>query len=181
MAVGWSGRRVVGLAVAAMLVAGAVSVTGQRPTVDSSMDALVAEIRALRQAVERSGIAGARAQVALGRLQLQENRLATLGRQALESRIRLQNAILQLTDTQVQVARLARSVDETVTAEQRREVEAALEERKASLKQLQSHVNQLRTEEGEASSALSAEQARWSDFNERLEALERALASPAPR
>src|SRR5688500_5266382 len=56
------------------------------------MKALVAEVRALRLAVERTSAHTGQAQLLLGRVQLQENRLATLGRQLLEARTRLLDA-----------------------------------------------------------------------------------------
>ena len=50
---------------------------------------LLQEVRALRAAIERMTAAGTRAQLLLGRLQMQEQRMTSLARQLQETRTRL--------------------------------------------------------------------------------------------
>jgi len=170
-------RTACGFAVVVVLGVGAVSVVGQRPSVDTSMESLVREVRALRLAVERSGVVTAQAQMVLGRLQLQENRLATLGRQAQDARMRLQEGISRLSDTQAELAGQTHRLQQAETDDDRRAMERAISNQKAVVKQAQARVDQLRDEDSAASQALATEQSRWTDINERLETLERSLTA----
>lgn len=59
--------------------------------------------------------------------------------------------------------------------EQRRDCEANMTMRKQQLADQETREQQLRNQESGLANALSAEQARWSDFNARLDELERAI------
>jgi hypothetical protein len=52
---------------------------------------------------------------------------------------------------------------------------------KLQIKQEQVRIDRLRAEQANADAALANEQSRWSDFNARLEALERALDAVTTR
>ena len=52
---------------------------------------------------------------------------------------------------------------------------------KLQLEQGQKREQDLRAQEAAASGTLAAEQSRWTDFNARLDALERSLTGAAPR
>jgi chromosome segregation ATPase len=52
---------------------------------------------------------------------------------------------------------------------------------KLQLEQGQKREQDLRAQESAASGTLAAEQSRWTDFNARLDALERSLPGGAPR
>jgi predicted RNase H-like nuclease (RuvC/YqgF family) len=126
-------------ALAVLLISTAVLYAQDKPWVDGSINQLVAEVRALRQSVERTGSLTARTQALLGRVQLLDSRLADLRRRLDEARQRI---------------RASASPAE---------------------------VAQVRLEEQEVLAALATEQRRWSDYNARLEALERELARDAGR
>jgi chromosome segregation ATPase len=126
-------------ALAVLLTFTAVLYAQDKPWVDGSINQLVAEVRALRLSVERTGSLTARTQALLGRVQLLDSRLADLRRRLDEARQRI---------------RASASPAE---------------------------VAQLRLEEQEVLAALAAEQRRWSDYNARLEALERELARDVAR
>ena len=76
-----------------LATAGFATLSGQpeRPQ-NEDVKALLAEVRALRLTIERAAAQGNQAQLLLGRVQLQENRLATLGRPAPMIRIRRSGA-----------------------------------------------------------------------------------------
>ena len=57
----------------------------------------------------------------------------------------------------------------------RRDCEVNLATRKQQLADQETREQQLRNQESELTNALSAEQARWSEFNARLDELERAI------
>ncbi len=181
MTLGWSGRVAFALTVVALVAATMATLAGQRPTVDTSMESLVLELRALRVAVERSVAVAAQAQMVVARLQVQESRLGLLGRQAQDARMRLQEAVQRASSIQSEIAGLSKRVDEVDSVDERRAIEREIAHQKSALKQAQARADQLREEDTAATHALTSEQARWTDINERLEALERAVAAGAQR
>lgn len=173
-----------GVLVALVTLGGAVTWAGQssgKPAVDASMTELVAEVRALRLAVERSGVVAAQAQLLLGRLQLQENRLANLGRTAQDARERAMSALDARNDLARQLAGMTERIEQVSSADERQQMQTAMSELKLRLKDFQARAEQLRADEAAAASAVADEQTRWSEFNSRLETLERALAASATR
>ena len=64
-------------AVAVAVLGAGLAAQAQRPQ-DDVLSALLTEVRGLRQAMEQMASAGPRVQLALGRLQLQEQRLNTM-------------------------------------------------------------------------------------------------------
>jgi chromosome segregation ATPase len=144
------------------------------------MSQLVDEVRALRESVERSGLIAAQSQLLLGRVQLQEGRLATLGRQAQDARDRLADAERDQSAVEHQLRQLNAAIDRVQSADEREMlVNDRIPQFKEQVRQAQLKTQQLRSQEAAASSALSEEQSRWLDFNTRLETLERTLATMA--
>ena len=164
----------------AVLVAGGAVLwaqTSPRPAVDTSMTQLVAEIRTLREAVERSTLVTAQSQLLLGRLQLQEGRLATLGRQVTDARQRLNESLRHESDVSRELERMGAAAERASSQEMRDEMAVVLPRLRGELKQRQAQTAQYRADEQAASAALAEEQQRWVDFNSRLEALERTIAA----
>jgi hypothetical protein len=60
-------------------------------------------------------------------------------------------------------------------------VDAQVRENKASLAQARLTEQQLRGQESELSGVIAGEQSRWSDFNARLDEIERSLPAAKPR
>ncbi len=170
------------LPIAGVLVVGTAVLAGQSPPpADGSMRELVAEVRALRQAVERSSSLTARSQALLGRVQLQENRLADLGRRLEEARERVRGAVIDETRHTNQLAELTRRLQgSSGDADDRANIEAMLREMRANVKLAQDQAGQLRADEQAVLAALTQEQTRWSDYNARLEAIEQDFARPGP-
>lgn len=139
------------------------------------MKALVGEVRALRIAVERTAAASSQAQLLLGRVQLQENRLATLGRQYQEARTRLVDAQATLAESEQRLQYVTGHVREIEDPQERRAVEGQIADMKHEVGKNQARASQLQVDESAALQALTTEQQRWSDFNDRLGALEQAL------
>ncbi len=170
-----------GLILAAVIAPlGLATLSGQteRPAADD-MKALVAEVRALRVAVERTASTNGRAQLLLGRLQLQENRLATLGRQVLELRTRVQDAQAAQAASEGRLEATRHLASTTQDANERRAMEEQAGGLKVEVAQLKARTLQLQQDETGAQQALTTEQQRWSEFNAQLEELERALGRPA--
>ena len=115
-----------------------------------------------------------RAQILLGRLQMQEQRLAYLDKQ------RADTAAMLAVQSQMSAAFNQGGTDASAcarmpTADARRDCEANAGQMKRQLADQQAREEQLRAQGRDLENALSAEQARWSEFNSRLDELERAL------
>ena len=161
-------------------VAAAPAVLAQSPARadigDAAVAALVSEVRALRADMAAASRNQLRAQLLLGRVQMQEQRLAYLDKQRAE----VTNMIM----VQGQMTSALRGgpgnqtgnpCGNMPTAEQRRDCEANVAQMRRQLAEQEAREQQLRAAESELTNALSAEQARWSDFNSSLDELERAL------
>jgi chromosome segregation ATPase len=162
---------------------GYVTLQGQRePAESGDMKALVAEVRALRLAIERAAASTSQSQLLLGRVQLQENRLATLSRQYQEARTRSLDAQMAQADLESQLRQTTQRLDSpTLTApDDRRALEGRVGDLKSEVARQQARTTQLRGDETMAGEMLASEQQRWSDFNQRLETIERTLGKDLP-
>lgn len=180
-------RRTAGvLAVFGVLVAGWTVLRAQTPTAAPPgsadiMPALLEEVRGLRAALEQMGSAGPRVQLALGRLQLQEQRLNAAIKRLDETHSRVAEVQRKHADIQAQIASLdlvlkegsrGRSNAEAPPVE---EIEQILAMRRRELSQTATELQRLMTEESSLANEVTSEQGRWTEFNQRLEDLERAL------
>ena len=143
---------------------------------DGAVAALVTEVRALRADLAAASRNQLRAQMLLGRVQMQEQRLAYLDKQ--------RSDIAAYAAAQAQMTSGLRNQVEGFKAgqcaglpspEQRRDCEAQGAMLARQLAEHDTRDQQLRAQERELEAAVSAEQARWSEFNSRLDELERAL------
>lgn len=152
-------------------VAGQASAAGEQDLVA----ALLVEVRGLRAAMERMAVAGPRVQLALGRLQLQEQRVNTLMRSHDEVKARIAAEEAQAAQLREQVARVeARALREIdPTAREQAEEEAAWA--KSMLERVTKERQRLQAEEISVAQAVASEQSRWMDINAQLEELEREL------
>jgi predicted nucleic acid-binding Zn-ribbon protein len=141
------------------------------------LNALLTEVRGLRIAMEQMASAGPRVQLALGRLQLQEQRVNTLLRRVESIRAALSEAernrdMLQQRSQDLESAARA----ESTTDDRRRQYEHELAEHKRELARISAEFNRLTAEETGVAAEIATEQGRWAEINQRLEDLERALA-----
>ena len=144
------------------------------------MPALLEEVRGLRAALEQMTSAGPRVQLALGRLQLQEQRLTSTIKRLDEVRTRLAEVQRQQADMQQQVAALDSALKDgnrgaSADGPPREELEHILATRRRELAQVNTEVQRLSAEESAVATDATNEQARWTEYNQRLEDLERAL------
>jgi chromosome segregation ATPase len=138
------------------------------------LPALLAEVRGLRAAMEQMAAAGPRVQLALGRLQLQEQRINTMLRrlEALrDTRTSVEAAMQQHQSIQKELeAALARG--ETAG---RAEREDAVENIRREMARLAAELQRVTAEESALSADIAGEQGRWNLINQQLEELERTL------
>jgi predicted nucleic acid-binding Zn-ribbon protein len=152
--------------------AGRAQVTATPPEVQA---ALLVEVRGLRAAMEQMAAAGPRVQLALGRLQLQEQRVNTLVRRLEDIKASLAQAQKGLEETTERMSRFERLSREATDPEIRRESEEQFKGLKTVVTRATLDVQRLQNEEAALSQDISAEQGRWAELNRRLEELERSL------
>jgi len=149
--------------------------TAQPPNQDT-VGALLVEVRGLRAAMEQMASVGPSIQLAMGRLQLQEQRINTLVRRADGVRDALIVAHKHAGELQDRTRNLQRELENNPEPGGRR---SQLQDMSADLKQqlarATAEIQRLQTEEADAASQVTGEQARWTDINQRLEELDRAL------
>ena len=139
------------------------------------LSALLVEVRGLRSAMEQMASAGPRVQLALGRLQLQEQRVNTLLRRLEDARTSVTQARTGLEDLTLRLNENERLSRESSDPQVRQAVDAELKQLKIAVARGTLDLQRLQGEEATLSQDLSAEQGRWSELNQRLEELERAL------
>lgn len=149
--------------------------SGQQPGGGELTTALLTEMRGLRVAIERLASSNARIQLAIGRLQIQEQRVTTLLRQHAEVRQRLADAERgQAMDE----ARLADMLDVVGTISEPGERLAFTQEigvLKQTVSAGSATLQRMRADEVELAGLVSAEQGRWTSINRELDSLDQAV------
>jgi phage-related tail protein len=171
----WHRRSWQVLVVVAALGAAAAGLTavahaqGQGPDV---LAALLVEVRGLRAAMEQMASAGPRIQLATARLQLQEQRINNLLRRLESTRDAAANRQQELTEQQERLRQLEEAMKERDAPSGAAEVAAMVKQAIASKT---TELQRLQFEESQISQDIAVEQARWTDINQRLDELDRAL------
>jgi len=166
------------VALAAMFSLGAAPQSKQSSDV---LPALLAEVRALRIAMEQNATIAPRVQLALARLNIEEQRIAQLAMQLDRARQEVSASGLQLRKMSEELEQVERELQTTTDDKDRRALErGAIPDLKMRIKAQATADQALRERENEALQALSTEQSRWQELNSRLDELERLLA-PIPR
>jgi hypothetical protein len=139
---------------------------------DGTMKALVTEIRALRADLNRVAGASIRAELLVGRLQLQEARTVTLSRQLDDVQVELGKVARERASFAEGLKELEDGTNTDIPPAERSRHERQL---RMMLKALEPREQQLRQQAASLSGVIGDEQARWTDFSSRLDELERAL------
>jgi chromosome segregation ATPase len=165
---------VIGVAVHARAFAPGTRV--QQPASADVLPALLTEVRGLRAAMERMAAAGPRVQLALGRVQLQEQRINNLIRRLDEVRasaIEAQTNHDQMQEAlRVTESALRSPAPDGPPIEQMKDHQAGL---RRELAAIAPKLQRVTADEAALAADLANEQARWTDLNQRMEALEAAL------
>jgi len=163
-------------AVAVLVVLGTTAggETPPQPTQDT-LGALLVEVRGLRSAIEHMTTVGPGIQLAMGRLQLQEQRISTIVRRADVLRDALGAAHKRAGELRDRVGNMQRAFENSTEPLNRSAIEGELPIVKQDLARATAEVQRLQQEESDAAAQVSAEQTRWAEINQRLEELDRAL------
>lgn len=148
----------------------------QAPAVDPIRE-LLTEVRALRIAMERSATVGARIQLLVARVQLQEQRIAELSRRAVAVRDELSKVEASITAGSSQLKQIESAL-EKMPDETRRAMGNPEEMLRNQLIASEKRRQELMDEDSQLSQQIAADQGRWSDVNGQLDQLERSLAVP---
>ena len=166
------------IAVAAATVTGAVVSARQRPPApnDEVLPALLAEVKGLRAAMEQIASAGPRVQLFVGRLQLQEARINAMARRLDTVRDSLAGAQAHYENTRQEFKNLQSAMSENRPGlPPREEIESLLADRRSQVSSAKTAVDRLTAEEAQLVQDVTVEQGRWTEINQRLDELERAL------
>ena len=164
---------------AAIVAIGVLSASGPpttqaQSTAGSSSDQLLAEVRQLRSEIKQAADSSIRAQLFVARLQLQEQRVNAAGQQLMDVQSRL-TAVRQQQDGVRQRLTATEEGQALLRPEDRSDDQSrAL---RLQIEQLQARIDDLRSQETTLSAAVASGQARWTEFNERLDALERSISA----
>jgi hypothetical protein len=165
------------VSVAVGLLVFSTTVRTQEPRPDV-LGALLTEVRALRGAIEQMTAASARVQLSIGRLQIQEQRVNTLTRQLHEARASLSSAERERTAQEAALADLEDVLPVTSNAGERQAITQQIAEMRRLLSGGLGNLQKLRADEVELANVVAAEQGRWVEINQQLEALDQTLRRP---
>ena len=147
------------------------------PAANDASAQLLQEVRRLREAIELMVSTNARVQIVFGRLQLQEQRTASAARRLDDLRETLARATREAAKFAANMQDIEeRTRDTRISADDRANLEQELQQMKRAGNQGEIERQRLQTEESLAAGALANEQTRWTELNQQLEELERALA-----
>ena len=149
--------------------------TPSTPARQASIDDLVTEVRALRADIQQTAEASLRAQLLVGRLQVQEQRIAGIARQLSETedQIRALEGVRNPFVTQ-----MLKDLDKEPAEPGEANLFAGM---KAQLEKIENGDPVLKERQATLSRQLSDEQARWLAFNGQLEELEKLVAATKRR
>jgi chromosome segregation ATPase len=169
---------VVGVAAAGLGVQTRAAAQATRAADQDVLPALLVEVRGLRAAMEQMASAGPQVQLALGRLQLQEQRVNNLLRRMETVQNELAKALRESDNTRQEFTHTEnalKSGSSRFGPEEREQLENALPGLKAAYERMLANVQRLQAEESGLVQELATEQGRWTEINQRMEELERAL------
>jgi DNA repair exonuclease SbcCD ATPase subunit len=138
---------------------------------------LLIEVRGLRQAMERAATVGARIQLLVARVQLQEQRIAESSRRLVAVRDELSKLDTQSAGVIMNVKSFDRNAG-SLPPEEREQMQQMVEHWKTQVATFEKRRQDLANEESMLLQQVSADQGRWSDVNAQLDDIERSLATP---
>jgi chromosome segregation ATPase len=169
----------------AVLLAGAVALGGvtagmaaqgnRSQQSEDVLPALLTEVRGLRVAMEQMASAGPRVQLALGRLQLQEQRINTMVRRLESVRDAIGSAEKESAGTQAQLSMMTEMFKKDLPEGEKNPLTNAIDALTKAVAAGTAEIQRLQGEEAMLQQQIATEQGRWSDINRALEELERAL------
>ena len=160
-------------AVVGLLIVGASQAANTQPPPSPAADALLTEVRALRNDLNQAASASIRTQLLVARLQLQEQRINTVARQLSDVQSQLSGTGMAPMETRMR--QLERMLRGTLSDEERTSAEQEMTELKVAMEDTQRRSDALTAQEATLTNAFSAEQSRWLELSQRLDQIERDI------
>jgi chromosome segregation ATPase len=160
------------LGIAALALAGVASGQGRRP--EATLDELVVEVQALRAEMNHAAAASIRAQLLVGRLQMEDQRIAGVMRE-IEA---VQADLAANTQLRGDSAARIRTLEDALASagpELREEADNRLAAAKSAAQQAERRQQALKRRENGLAKELQEDQARWRELNERLQNFEQSI------
>ena len=145
------------------------------PPASDTLSSLLTEVRALRITMEQMVAAGPRVQLAMGRLQLQDQRVNELARRLDDVKNKLAGLQQQSDSEEEQNKMLEETLPRITDPVRQRELEEVLRHNKFAARERAPEILRLQGEQTALMQDLANEQTRWAELNQRLDELERAL------
>ena len=162
-----------GAMLAAPSMASAQSSASPAPDV---LKELLVEVRGLRAAMERAATVGARIQLLVARVQMQEQRITELSRRAVAVREELSRIDAGIAQHSAMMKQFERSGSSArANPDEQREIEGMIEMQKQQIVFTEKRRQELLSEDALLAQQIAADQSRWSDVNNQLDELERSL------
>ena len=165
----------VGLLVAMFVAPSTVSAQSSAPAAPDVLKELLVEVRGLRMAMERAATVGARIQLLVARVQMQEERIAELSRRAIAVREELGRIDTAIAQQSGMMKQFERGAGSRANPDEQRELEGMVEMHKQQIAIAEKRRQELLGEEAQLAQQIAADQGRWSDVNNQLDELERSL------
>jgi hypothetical protein len=141
-----------------------------------TIQALLTEVRQLRQDIEAMTVASQRVQIALYTLQMQDAALTRSTQRADNARNKCSGAEGNRSHITESIQRFERALASAKLSEQEtRDFQSGLAQSKTELEQANLAVQSCQVAESEASSQLRTDQAKMSDLQDRIERLDKVL------
>lgn len=166
----------VALLVALLAAPSMASAQSSAPPAPDVLRELLVEVRGLRAAMERAATVGARIQLLVARVQMQEQRITELSRRAVavrEELSRIEAGIAQHSAMMKQFEPSGASA--RTNPDEQRDIERMIEMQKQQITIAERRRQELLSEEALLAQQIGADQSRWSDVNNQLDELERSL------
>ena len=149
---------------------------GQTPPADSqTLQALLAEMRQLRQELRTTTVAAQRVQIFLYRLQIQEGAVERAHRRVDEARSTLSQTQLEMKMMAYTIKEIEDKVSNAQNSIERKRQEDLLAKFKAELESQQNSEQQSQARESEAEQDLKTEQAKLNALQDQLDRLDKSL------
>lgn len=148
---------------------------------DAAVQALTAEVRQLRTAIERSAGTGLKIQLALQRLQVQQDKLSHTTHDWETARTELIRHTSQHTNAVQELRRLEEYLARETDANHRKQFEERVASLKSMIEAETSTTGELQSRESELGNRVRAEQAKVDAINQRINSLEQDLEAAPPK
>jgi predicted nucleic acid-binding Zn-ribbon protein len=151
----------------------------QAPGSDTqTLQTLLAEVRQLRIALERSTQIAPRIQIAVERLKLQQEHVARVSRQLEDVQRELDHRRAEHPKMLQRLQAMDNAVSQTTNPQEQKDLNYRVSEFKLETELAEKSLQQFQAREGELASQLQSEQSKLTELNDRLNQMERALNVP---